>query len=77
MKKCYIKPQIEFNSLMLSSNIAGDCEKYANHAQFDCPYKIPSYDGKTIFNQDNCDFNNKFNGICYHDTNNNNNVFLS
>ena len=72
MKKQYSKPEIIFESFVLSTNIAGDCGKIVNnHAEYSCPYLNRS--GNNVFTAalvgictDVQQADGEDNGICYH-----------
>lgn len=84
MKRAYVKPDIMFESFMLSTNIATGCEHEASHAQDACAYYAEYTDGIVIpiFLNDvaACKFkkmDEEYNGICYHNPSSLNNVFTS
>lgn len=85
MKKTYTKPEIMFESFVLSSNIAGDCEAKTN---------LPSnstcgldFSGLIVFmtgmagckdiQVDNVGGDGEYNGICYHVPTGDKNLFNS
>lgn len=85
MKKTYAKPQIVFESFIMSTNIAGDCEEKTwlpsnNSCGMD-------FSGLVVFMQDmngckdiqvdNVGGDGEFNGICYHVPSGDNNLFNS
>lgn len=78
MKKTYTKPEICFESFLMSTNIAGDCEKpFVNNAtKGTCP--VIGSGGITVFDGSlggACFFapedfeggaEDRYNGLCYH-----------
>lgn len=71
MKKTYTKPEISFESFLMSTNIAGDCEKpFVNNAsKGTCAVLgtggIAVFDGSVGA----CKFtaeNDQWDGLCYH-----------
>ena len=81
MKRTYIKPQIAFESLSLSSNIAAGCEMLStNSAERVCPVKIKDQNNRTIFVEHSCDMYSPdgiYDSICYGVPVENSNVFTS
>lgn len=84
MKREYKKPEIMFESFVLSTNIAGDCEKIVgNPAKDACG--IMGSDGETLFggNYGGCGFDwessfgDEYDGFCYHNPSDTNNLFNS
>ena len=82
MKKAYSKPDIVFENFSLSTNIAAGCEVKTNFAQNQCGYKFAP--GIVIFLEgvNGCvkpvvDGDGQFNGICYHNPSDDNNIFSS
>lgn len=72
MKKTYTKPEISFESFLMSTNIAGDCEKpFVNNAsKGTCAVLgtggIAVFDGSVVAA---CKFtaeNDQWDGLCYH-----------
>lgn len=81
MRKTYSKPDIVFESFSLCSNIAAGCEKIVNFASGTCGV-IELTPGITIFSYDmaGCtpDFQtDEYDGWCYHNPSENNNMFNS
>lgn len=84
MKKVYEKPQIMFESFTLSTNIAGDCEhKTWTPNSGTCAYEIETVVGTRfvfISEVQSCttkEQDGEFNGICYHNPSEANNLFNS
>lgn len=81
MKK-YIKPDISFQKLNLSTNISAGCEHAAKNAEGFCPVDIPGQPGLTVF-AENPDsgcmlYSPDLGGlICYHVPTADSNVFES
>lgn len=50
MKK-YIKPDIAFFELNLSTSISAGCAIYSNYEELKCPVQIPGQPGLTIFQE--------------------------
>lgn len=89
MKKTYTKPEIVFESFVLSTNIAGDCEAkaqtFANYSESGCGYLLGT---NIIFGTDltgckgddnyrQVEPNTGWNSICYHVPSEANNIFNS
>lgn len=83
MKKQYSKPEIMFESFLMSTNIAGDCgEIVNNHAEYSCPYVDRS--GNKVFTEalagictDVTQADGANNSICYHTPSNDKELFNS
>ena len=86
MKKVYQKPEIMFDDFSLSTNIAGDCEPpfVGAHSQGSCGVETSA--GFTVFTADIpavCTFPwdeleaGPYNGLCYDNPSNTNNLFNS
>ena len=82
MKKTYTKPQISFESFLMSTSIAAGCEAKADtQANYNTCGK--DFSGVTVFAVGylGCNFqiekDNEFNGVCYHVPSETNNVFNS
>jgi hypothetical protein len=67
MKK-YLKPDIEFFELNLSTTISTGCNMSSNSAPQICPVEIPGQGGLTIFQKGGCDAYapGLQDTICYH-----------
>ena len=92
MKKTYTKPEISFESFLMSTNIAGDCEiKPTTNANYNlCGYLMKSV-SLIIFGTDltgcnsstnseiyrQVDPNTGYNGLCYHTPTEAKNIFNS
>lgn len=82
MKKVYSKPQILFESFTLSANIAAGCEVKTNTpSQYQCAYGEDDF-GQPIFVEGVTACVSKpqggdYNGICYHNPYDSNNLFNS
>ncbi len=80
MKK-YIKPEISFQKLNLTTNISAGCEYTAQNAPNSCPVEIPGQPGLTIFQENSgvCMLYSPSIGdtICYHVPTADANVFES
>lgn len=74
MKKTYTKPQIVFESFVVSANIAGDCDPKTNTPSLNsCPYTYEDEFLGTvklfIEGVNACttkDADGEYNGFCYH-----------
>lgn len=86
MKKVYSKPEIIFESFTLSTNIAGDCNKIVgNPSEGSCgvPGDAPFSNLFTadITGADGChiplDKNDVYDGFCYHNPTDDNDLFNS
>ena len=89
MKRAYEKPEIIFESFVMSTNIAGDCEEpFITSATRDaCGIKaeaaFPGMEPQVVFTigLGNCTANGNgsemHNGLCYHNPTDNNNLFNS
>ena len=64
MKKEYVKPEIHFESLSVSS-APSSCSFQISFAEWECPVLIPEW-GETVFQEDNCDWSNDTGYVCYH-----------
>ncbi len=90
MKKTYTKPEISFESFLMSANIAADCEVKPNtqNNYNSCAHKLTGAN-LFFFGTDLTGCNNygdydrqvapygEANGICYHTPSDNNNIFNS
>ena len=86
MKKTYTKPEILFEGFSMSTNIAGDCEKpYVTGATRDI-CGIPADFGPDVLFSLGVDgtkcnasgnLNGEYNGLCYHNPSDANNMFNS
>ncbi len=81
MKK-YIKPDISFQKLNLSTDISAGCSQVATTAEGVCSVSIPGYPGMYIFQDDpsnNCNtfLPNPEDFVCYHVPTADTNVFSS
>ena len=65
-KHKYVKPNIGFESLALSSELYSGCAFNVNFAEFICPITIPELGNETIFQEYNCDWSNEDIYVCYH-----------
>ena len=86
MKKTYTKPEISFESFLMSTNIAGDCEKKTNlPSNTTCGMKLEglgvvfttTMNGCTGYKVEMEMENAQLNGVCYHVPNPDNNLFNS
>lgn len=82
MKKTYVKPEIEFESFALCTNIAGDCEvKITNSTRGTCTIlgsgNIPLFDQQTSSICVYTDGPDLWDGACYHVPENSPNLFNS
>lgn len=86
MKKVYSAPQILFESFVMSTNIAGDCEEKTNlPSNTTCGVEFS--DGSSVFmvGMTGCETfkveasngDGEWNGLCYHVPNNEYNLFNS
>lgn len=82
MKKTYSKPDILFEDFSLSVSIAANCEEETNFAKDQCGYRFAP--GMVIFLEGvtGCttkieDGSDSYNGICYHNPSDINNLFNS
>ena len=83
MKKIYSKPEVVFESFMVSTSIAAGCEVDTDQAsRGNCGLKFGSYilfvsveTGCNFWNEKNP--NESADGICYHNPSENNNLFNS
>ena len=76
MKKTYTKPEISFESFLMSTNIAGDCEvKTQTKGNLDCGMKIEGYGVVFVSQMTGCVKlptlgstvdDAQYDGICYH-----------
>lgn len=78
MKK-YIKPDISFFELNLSTSISAGCELISNNQPAVCPVEIPGQGGLTVFPSGTCDayFPGYEDKLCYHVPSTAMNVFES
>ena len=84
MKKTYAKPQIAFESFIMSTNIAGDCETpFVTTATRTTCY-IPGSGGMKLFATDGTNAlcnayppDGMHNGLCYHNPSDDANLFNS
>ena len=82
MKRTYTKPEIVFEDFTLSTNIAAGCEvKIDTQAQGNCGYE---FGGMVLFlngiagcSDEIEDDGSRFNGLCYHNPTDLNNLFNS
>lgn len=86
MKKTYVKPEIMFESFTLSTNIARDCEGEPVNNATKGTCGIPGSGGDFLFTDgvSGCTIDWKgltgvddYNGLCYHNPTDNNNLFNS
>lgn len=81
MKKQYKKPLVLFDNFSLSTNIAAGCEYSTNFAMNQCGYKFAP--GVIVFTEENTGCGKKvladenYNGICYHNPSDANNLYSS
>lgn len=83
MKKTYSKPDILFDSFSLNTSISATCEKPANFQSDVCGYEYT--DSIVVFTTEvqGCwsgitwPEDTQFDGICYHNPTDNNNLFVS
>ncbi len=82
MKKEYMKPQVVFSSFTLSNSIAGNCA-HQNSLQTEGSCGL-DFGGERIFlagiidcGSDPIEVDGSFNGICYHNPTETNNLFNS
>ena len=81
MRKIYQKPELYYESFMLSQSIASGCEGIANFAENQCSVTLsgPGYE-LSLFHDSNICFDTPPNAddyVCYHAPSENNNVFSS
>lgn len=81
MKK-YVKPEISFQNLNLSTNISAGCEISSNQAALTCGVELPGYPGLIIFQDDSTGTCDAYmpgieDSICYHVPVADSNVFES
>lgn len=81
MKKAYSKPDIVFENFSLSTNIAAGCEYSTNFARDVCGFKFGPdmifLEKITGCTEKVVDGDGQFNGICYHNPSDDNNIFSS
>lgn len=84
MKRAYEKPDIIFEDFSLSTSIALNCEVLANSNSGTCPYVETDGRGNTlnVFTETvtGCVYkpaNGDYNGLCYHNPYDANNLFNS
>ena len=77
--KNYMKPDISFFELTLSTSISSGCELKSNNQPLMCPVEIPGQGGLTVFPSDSCDayVPGYEDQLCYHVPNPTLNVFES
>ena len=72
MKKTYTKPEISFESFLMSTNIAGDCNvKTDTKGNMDCGLYFTGFGMVFMTGINGCtglevEVDGSFNGICYH-----------
>ncbi len=78
MKK-YIKPDVSFFEMNLSTSISAGCEFTSNNAPLACPVEIPGQGGLTVFLEGACMayFPGAEDSLCYHVPTADSNVFES
>lgn len=78
MKK-YIKPDISFYKLNLSTTVSAGCQIQATHDPEICPVEIPGQGGLTVFQKGGCMVYGPGmgDGLCYHVPSAESNVFES
>lgn len=78
MKK-YIKPDISFHEMSLSTSISAGCEIISNSAPTMCAVEVPGQPGLTIFPEGTCVayFPGYEDSLCYHVPTTDMNVFES
>ena len=85
MKKTYTKPDISFECFLMSTNIAGDCEGEPVNNATRGVCGVPGSGGDFLFSGTvtGCSFDyaglfgDDFNGLCYHNPTEYNNLFNS
>lgn len=81
MKKTYTKPEIMFEDFKLSTNIAAGCETKTSTPSLDqCGYAVPGVGVIFIQGVNGCTKkieSGEFNGLCYHNPTELNNLFNS
>ena len=84
MKKTYTKPEISFESFLMSTNIAGDCNvKTDTKGNMDCGLYFTGVGMVFMTNIGGCTDltlerdDGSFNGICYHVPTDNTDLFNS
>lgn len=84
MKKTYTKPEISFESFLMSTSIAGDCEQpFVVNMPTEGSCAIEGTGGMNLFNADMVNICNTtppgglYNGLCYHNPTDANNLFNS
>lgn len=78
--KTYIKPDISFQKLDLTTNVSTGCEYTATSAAGSCPAEIPGQPGLTVFQETSgcMVYSPELGGlICYHIPTADSNVFES
>ena len=77
MAKHYVKPNIAFQKLSMSTEVSASCTMDLTFAEFVCPVMIPEW-GETIFTEaSDCTWYNDEIYICYHVPTAGSNVFGS
>ena len=81
MKKTYTKPEIMFEDFSLSTSIALACKYGAHHAEYACPYEdedmmIIVFIDHSMGCQDLVE-NGIYNGLCYHNPDDDTKIFAS
>ena len=80
MKKQYMKPAINFESLSIGTSVSASCEGIANFAMGLCSITIDAGFPMDIFQTENiCEYSGPGvdDMVCYHAPSDNNNVFTS
>lgn len=83
MKRAYTKPDVFFESFALNTAISANCEKRANFAPDICGYEYTDSINVFTIEVAGCrsgvvlDRNDEFDGICYHNPTDLNNLFNS
>ena len=63
MKKAYIKPDVSFHNLAISTSASAGCSVQASFQMGTCPIKVGAW-GETVFLENNCDLSND-DFVCY------------
>ena len=82
MKKSYEAPEILFEDFSLSTNIATNCEVTANHTDNVCGLNWGRFVLFTVGVINSCnrsveDTGGLYDGLCYHNPSDDNNLFIS
>ncbi len=86
MKRSYTKPEILFEDFTLSVNIAAGCEVIADHGMDECGYNVDKDFGLEFYvfttqiagcQNAQLNPNEAYDGLCYHNPSELNNVFSS